>query len=171
MKKALVILAALVGGVYVVALGVGLFQLSSGGLSGCGLGCQAARPNLGPRGMPWPASPEISQQLVDQALAQALGLKPDQLQAARRQGVSLSDLAAKQGESLSELRQAFVSDLQPMLDQAVAKGELSRDQADALLSHLQDGLGFEFGRWMPFGRGGIPGEAPGRRPQRIPGLK
>lgn len=65
-------------------------------------------------------------------LAEALGVTTQELQAAREDGTGLRDLIAKQGLTAAELRTKLEAAHEAAVDQAVADGVITREQADAL---------------------------------------
>lgn len=108
------------------------------------------------------------------AAAQALGLTPEQLFAELRAGNSLSDIAEAQGVDLQAVQDAMnaarADAMKQSIEQAVADGNLTQDQADWLLKGLElgflpKGRGFGFGHGM---RGGFGGFAPQRAPSVAP---
>jgi hypothetical protein len=162
MKKALAVLGILLGAAYLVVLGYGVIRFSTTPHSNCGPACQTAAPRANPGSGPQGAN----QKLVDQAMAKALGISPEELQAATQNGTSLPELAAKAGKTISQVRADFLNQLKAMLDQVVNSGSMSRSQADALLRHAQIQPWFGSGRFAGPTWRGMPGRAPGpRQPQ------
>jgi hypothetical protein len=98
------------------------------------------------------------------AAAQALGLTPDQLFTELHAGKSLSDLATEKGVDLQVVQDAMDAArkeaMQQAIEQAVADGQISREQADWMLQGLVQG--WMGGRGFPghgFGPGGLnPGD-------------
>jgi hypothetical protein len=89
--------------------------------------------------------------LDPQALfAQALGITPEQLQAYREQGLSLSEILAESGKTAVQAREALQAAYQDAIDKAVADGVITQDQAD----QIQAG-GFPGGCWGVGPRGGF----------------
>jgi uncharacterized protein YidB (DUF937 family) len=76
-----------------------------------------------------------------QAAATALGLTPSELVAQWRAGRSLAQIAAERGVDEATLRQALANQVQARLDEAVAAGRLSREEADARLAQAQQRIG------------------------------
>jgi polyhydroxyalkanoate synthesis regulator phasin len=76
------------------------------------------------------------------AAASYLGLTGDELRAQLQSGKSLAQIAAAQDKSLDGLKAAIVGEAKSHLDQAVADGKLTADQAKTMLaeltSHLDD---------------------------------
>ena len=102
------------------------------------------------RGGPW---------TMFDTVAEALGLKPEELFGEVHDGKGLSEIAEAEGvemetlqEALSAAREAAMRDA---IAQAVEDGQMSQEQADWLLEGLDEG-------YVPFGRGF--GRGFGRRP-------
>jgi hypothetical protein len=98
------------------------------------------------------------------AAAQALGLSPEELFSELHSGKSLSDLATEKGVDLQVIQDAMDAArkeaMQQAIEQAVADGQISREQADWMLQGLENG--WMGGRGFPghgFGPGGLnPGD-------------
>lgn len=73
-------------------------------------------------------------------IAEQLGLTVEELAAAHDEGTRLSDLAEQQGVDLETVMTAVSDARTAAIEQAVADGTITQDQADILLS--QDGPGF-----------------------------
>lgn len=73
--------------------------------------------------------------LVWDGLADALGLTQDELNARLSSGQTLAQIAEAQGVTQEELAAALEASVKAGLDQAVADGVLTREQADWMLSH------------------------------------
>jgi hypothetical protein len=90
------------------------------------------------------------------AAAEALGLTPDELFSELHSGKTLSDLATQQGVDLQTVQDAInaahTAAEQQAIEQAVADGQISRQQADWMLQGLQNG-------WL--GGPGLPGHGHG----------
>jgi polyhydroxyalkanoate synthesis regulator phasin len=71
------------------------------------------------------------------AAASYLGLTEAQLRTQLESGKSLAQVAKSQNKSVGGLEQALVADAKTHLDQAVKEGHLTRAQADAMLSELE----------------------------------
>jgi uncharacterized protein (DUF433 family) len=109
-----------------------------------------------------------------QAVADSLGMTPQDVMQQLRQGQSLADVAAAHGVDQATLLQTISGAARTQLDQAVGSGALTRGQADALLNVLQQfgpqivtrtgpaggPLGFRGG---PGARRGGPGQRQGHR--------
>jgi hypothetical protein len=64
--------------------------------------------------------------------ANKIGVQPSDLVQARRNGQSVADVATAHGVNPSDVVNAIVAAVNHRIDQAVAKGRLSQDQANAL---------------------------------------
>ena len=108
------------------------------------------------------------------ATAEALGLSPEQLFTELHSGKTLTDLAAEKGVDLQTVQDAVAAArkdaMKQAIEQAVADGRLTREQADWMLQGLEQG-------WMGGrgfrGHGGFRGMNPGGQVQpqgwRFPG--
>ena len=95
--------------------------------------------------------------LDPQALfAEALGISVEQLQAYRDEDLSLSEILAEVGMTAAEVREAQQAATQAALEQAVADGVITQEQADQLQAGGFRGFG-RFGRGPAHegGRGGF----------------
>lgn len=101
------------------------------------------------------------------ATAAALGISVEELEAAREDGTRLPELAEELGVDLADVRDAVQSAREDAINQAVADGLITQEQADRALSHEgpgncggpggRGGFGGRGGRGFP-GRGGFPGQ-------------
>ena len=71
------------------------------------------------------------------AAASYLDLTVDQLIDRLNDGRSLADVAKAEGKSVDGLKQAIVAEAEKDLDEAVADGDLQRQEADAILARLR----------------------------------
>lgn len=97
----------------------------------------------------------------DELLAKALGISVAELQAAKDEGVRIPELLAELGLAEADFQANLQAAQEEMLQQAVADGVLTQEQADLLLEQGFDG---HQAPGMP-GRGGHPergGDFPGR---------
>ncbi|HCB49984.1 MAG TPA: hypothetical protein DEP47_10770 [Chloroflexi bacterium] len=89
-------------------------------------------------------------------MAEALGISPADLQAAREEGTSLSALLEELGLTYAELAQAKQDAYEAAVQQAVDDNVLTQEQADQILS--SGGIGGRgFSGPGGFGRHGGPG--------------
>jgi len=86
----------------------------------------------------------IDREKIEAAVAEALGISVEELQAARSEGKTLSDLAEEQGVDLEVVRAAMQAALEEAVQQAVEDGLVTQEQAEKILSHE--------GHWRPHGR-------------------
>lgn len=101
----------------------------------------------------------------DALTAEALGISADELQAAREGGTTLADLLDDLGLTLEEVMAAKQAAYEAAVEQAVADGTLTQEQADQVLSGEGPGLGHGLrGLDDGFGRGPGRGRGPGHGP-------
>lgn len=86
------------------------------------------------------------------AAATYLGLSPAELHKRLRNGTSLADVAKAEGKSVDGLEQAIVDAARADLDKAVADGDLTQEQADAMLKRLTEHVDE-----LVQGKGPVPG--------------
>jgi len=168
MKKTLTILAILA--VTIVTLGVGAVVYAQSGTPTAPTG---APPFGGMRGGPqgFGGSGPIQglagplHDYMTSALADAFGLTPEELQALHDEGTTLMDYAASQGMSVEEFQTAMQDARSTALEQALADGVITQEQADWLSSH-GPAQGPNFGSNCdgsgPHGPGPRGGNVPGR---------
>ena len=89
------------------------------------------------------------------AAAKALGITEAKLMRQLRDGKSLQEIAKANGKDYADVKAAIRAAVKADLDEAVKAGDLTQEQADAMLEHLSEHL--EDGRF-----GGTPG-GPGFR--------
>ncbi len=98
--------------------------------------------------------------LVWGGLAEALGLTQDELNAELAAGKTLAQIAEAQGVSQEQLAAALEASVKTGLDQAVADGALTQEQANWMLSHMAgryEWMLSHMGTGMGFGPGGCHG--------------
>jgi hypothetical protein len=88
-------------------------------------------------GGPPPGPPGMAFGIGPDAAATYLGLSPAALRKRLAAGDSLADVAKAQGKSVSGLEQALVDAAKARLDKAVAAGDLTAKQRDAIEQDLQ----------------------------------
>ncbi len=86
-----------------------------------------------------------------EALADALGMTVEELQAAKDEGLTLEEIAEQQGTTIEDVRAAMQSAKEEAINQAVADGTLTQEQADSILSG--EGRGGRGGRGSGNGAG------------------
>ena len=93
-------------------------------------------------------------------LAELLGLTREEIRAELEAGKTLQDLAEEAGVDLEafreEMKATHQENLQERIEQALADGEISQDQADWLLEGLEKG--YLNGPFFQFGSRGMGGE-------------
>ena len=94
----------------------------------------------------------FSREDAQAVVAETLGLTVEELAAAREDGTRLPDLAEEQGVDIETVMTAVSDARTAAIEQAVAEGTITQEQADLLLSH--EGCGF--GGRGHHGRGGGP---------------
>ena len=92
-------------------------------------------------------------ELMDTA-AKALGISRDELGERLRDGKTLEEIAKAEGKTVDDVRDAVESALKARFDKAVENGDLTREQADEMLSHTSEMLDH-------LGRFRLPGPPPG----------
>jgi hypothetical protein len=84
-----------------------------------------------------------------EAVAEALGMTTDELQAALQDGKTLADLAEEKGVEIQALRDAAEAAEKTarieQIEQAVTDGDLTRTQADWMIEGIQNGYGMRAG--------------------------
>jgi polyhydroxyalkanoate synthesis regulator phasin len=75
-----------------------------------------------------------------EAAASYLGVSEDQLRTELEDGNTLADVAREHGKSVDGLVDVLVAGAKKHLDEAVADGRLTREHADEMLSHLEEGI-------------------------------
>jgi polyhydroxyalkanoate synthesis regulator phasin len=103
-----------------------------------------------------------------EAAADYLGLTRAELRERLEDGQSLADIASTEDKSVDGLKQALLADAEQRLDEAVEKGELTRERANEMLERLRERIddfverGFEGPGPRHFGRPPEPIFIPGR---------
>ncbi len=111
--------------------------------------------------------------VISEVIEDLLGLTHDEIHALRLEGNTLSEIAAEQGVTDQELIDAILAEKTEVIDEAVAAGTLTQEQADWLIERAEALAPFQltnpfageraegsFGGRMPRGgmRGGFSGE-------------
>jgi len=73
-----------------------------------------------------------------EAVAEALGMTTDELRAEFEAGNSLADVAAAQGVDVQDLIDMMVADATEHIDEKVAEGDLTQEEADEKLAELTE---------------------------------
>jgi len=87
------------------------------------------------------------------AMAEALGITPEELEAAHAEGKTAWAIAQEQGKSYDEFLALMQAARSTAFQQMVADGVISQEQADWMLSHMNGGMGSGYGRGG-YGAGG-----------------
>ena len=82
-----------------------------------------------------PPKLEGMREAVDAAVAQVLGLSVEELEAAKEAGTRLPELAESLGVDMADVEAAKQAAKQAVVDQAVADGTITQEQAETILSH------------------------------------
>jgi len=80
-------------------------------------------------------------EVIHAKLAEALGMSVADFEAARAEGLTLAALAAEQGVSLEDLQVVMLEARAEALEQALADGAITKEQADWLLERGSMGYG------------------------------
>ncbi len=81
----------------------------------------------------------LIQEAVFEAEADALGMKPEGLREALRNGKSIEQLAQERGLTKDQVVDRTVKSLRPALDKLVDEKKITREQADRVLDRIQKG--------------------------------
>ena len=73
----------------------------------------------------------------NEAVAELLGMTPEELHDAKEAGSSLADIAESQGVAVDEVIQTIVDEKAEHLAEEVAEGDLTQAQADARLAEIE----------------------------------
>jgi superoxide dismutase len=139
-------IAALVATLGVIAVGAVAF--AQGPFEGPGIGPFGGGHGRFP--LLSPEQAEAHHEQMQQAMADALGMTVEELDAAHAEGKTPWEIAEEQGVDLADVRDTMRVPFEQMLDQAIAGGMLTQEQADTIHQHMADG----HGPWE--GRGGFP---------------
>lgn len=106
---------------------------------------------------------------VMNAVAQALGMTPQDLMSQLRSGKTLADLAKGKEQAVKD---AIVNAEKPKLDQAVQSGKMTQDQENKILDNIRNADLSKIGPHWGFGWGKGHGQnpAPGNRPSMGPAM-
>lgn len=96
-----------------------------------------------------------------EAMAEALGLQPNELEARLDAGESMFDVAESLGISLEDFQSMMVTARTAAIQQAVQDGLLTQEKADWMLERMGTGRGAGFG--SGFGPGSGPCDADGEQ--------
>lgn len=96
------------------------------------------------------------------AFAQAFGLTPEELETRRQAGDTLWDIAQEQGLTAEQFQELMTTARTNAINQAVADGLITQDQADFMLERMGTMMGNGVGPGFGQGNGGCPGFGRGR---------
>jgi len=132
---------------------------------------QAAAPQGGPGGPGRPGGHGRGPGF--KVVAETLGLTEEEVRQAVIDGQTLAELAAANGSSAAELVDAILADIKSHMDEKVAAGDMTQEEADAKLAEAEErvtefvnntkpplGPGGPGGQRGPGGPGGPGGDAP-----------
>ena len=122
---------------------------------------------MGPAGRMWQAE-RFGWQMRGQIdlIAEALGMGTEDLVAELRAGQSVAEVAEGQGVALETVVEALLAERQEALEQAVAEGRLTQEEADEMLAEMAEQITARLEEALPFDRmrpGGRTGSGWGRR--------
>jgi len=80
---------------------------------------------------------EPYQNLIQEAVAEALGISVEELDAAREAGQTLRDLAEEQGVDLADVQAAMEAARLEAIEQAVADGVISEEMAERIIERME----------------------------------
>lgn len=80
------------------------------------------------------------------AMAKALGMTAEELEAAHDSGKTMSDIAQEQGLTFEDFQAVMLEARTEAFNQMVLDGVISQEQADWMLNHMNGGMGGGFGR-------------------------
>lgn len=103
-----------------------------------------------------PNQPGAMHEYMETAVADALGITVEELQAAHAEGKTAWQLAEEKGLSLEDFQAAMTAARTSAFQAMVADNVLTQEQADWMLSRMQ-------GKWGQGGFGGCQGMGGGRR--------
>lgn len=90
---------------------------------------------------------------IESALADAMGVSADELQAMKAEGLNLADYAEEQGMTVTELQDFMKGVYTSAVDAALEDGVITQEQADDLLTRIENSNGRMPWGPMPGGRG------------------
>lgn len=85
-----------------------------------------------------------------------LGLEDGDIRDAYADGKSLADLAEENGVSIDDLKSGLLEAAKTKLDEKVADGDITQEQADDIYERLNDNIDDIINHTPPAGRGGVP---------------
>ena len=100
----------------------------------------------------------IDRDPIKAVTAQALNMTVAELEAAKEAGQRLPEIAEAQGVEMAVVEAAVKAEATSQVNQALADGTITQEQADRMLERIEEGRGFGKGR---HGRGGKHGDHAG----------
>ena len=84
--------------------------------------------------------PQQPRQMIEtgKAIAELLGMTPQELLQTVKDGTSLVDIAAEKGVSMDDIASLVTESAQERLDQALADGKITQEQADEIQAKIDD---------------------------------
>lgn len=79
-------------------------------------------------------------------VAEALGLRPQELLKALKEGKTIEEIAKAQGMTLERLQEQVLAKQKEKLHQAVEAGKITEDQADRIIQRLEQNI--KSGNWL-----------------------
>lgn len=104
--------------------------------------------------------------VVSEVISDLLGLSQDEIHALRLEGKTLAEIAEGEGVTADELTEAIVSEKVKLIEQAVADGELTDEQAEWVIARAEAMAPFQITN--PFAGGRMGGEFGGRMGRGMP---
>lgn len=148
MKKSILYLAILA--VTIISLGIGTLVYAQSTTPPADSTNTPSVDNTGTPATPFghgPGNPEDNplHEYMTNALADAFGLTSEELQAMHDNGTTLWDYAAEQGMTIADFQTKMETARSTALEQAVADGVITQEQADWMSSHGPGQKGHGFG--------------------------
>ncbi len=150
----------------VVSVGLALLVISLASLAAVGVASAQ-----GPQAAPTPQGESLlgrawghlreGMGIVSDAIAELLGLTPEEIHAQREEGKTLAEIANEQGITDEALIQAILDGRTEAIEQALADGLLTQEQADWLIAKAEAMAPFQITN--PF----APGQGRGRMHDRF----
>jgi len=101
--------------------------------------------------------------IVSDAVAKLLGMSAEDIYAERNAGKTLSEIAQEKGITDQQVIDAMLAGQKEVIDQALADGNITQDQADWMLERMKTNAPFMLSNpFGPGGKGGMRGGGYGR---------
>lgn len=105
---------------------------------------------------------------MEKAIAAEFGISEDEVEALHDQGKTIWEYAQEQGLTQEQFQEKMISARTSALNQAVADGVITQQQADWMLQHMNQGWGVGAGNGPCHGGGAFGGRGPGWRFNNLP---